>query len=86
MTHGRSIPLLLVDDAPSGLITAEIVNWTGTCSRGRRASWVDEVTGPCIAKEHDSRRRRCEASVLRDWAITNAVPDVRSLAVLDCKI
>jgi hypothetical protein len=30
MAHGRSIPLFLVDDAPSGLITAEIVNRTGT--------------------------------------------------------
>ena len=29
MTPGRSIRLFLVDGTPNGLLTAEIMNWTG---------------------------------------------------------
>jgi len=29
MTQGRSIRLFLVDGSPNGLLTAEIMNWTG---------------------------------------------------------
>jgi len=29
MTHGRSVRLYLVDGSPTGIITAEIMNWTG---------------------------------------------------------
>ncbi|MGK0404108.1 MAG: hypothetical protein ACJAS0_002502 [Alcanivorax borkumensis] len=36
MTQGRSIGLFLVDGTPSGLLTAEIMHWTGHV-----------LTGPC---------------------------------------
>lgn len=29
MSHGRGIRLFLVDGTPNGLLTAEIMNWTG---------------------------------------------------------
>lgn len=29
MTQGRSLRLFLVDGTPNGLLTAEIMNWTG---------------------------------------------------------
>jgi hypothetical protein len=29
MVHGRSVRLYLVDGSPTGIITAEIMNWTG---------------------------------------------------------
>ena len=37
MTQGRSIRLFLVDGAPNGLLTAEIMNWTGHVLTGPRS-------------------------------------------------
>lgn len=37
MTHGKSIRLFLADGAPTGIITAEIVNWTGHVLSAPRA-------------------------------------------------
>ena len=34
MSQGRSIRLFLVDGSPSGLLTAEIMNWTGHALTG----------------------------------------------------
>lgn len=36
MNPGRSIRLFLVDGSPSGLLTAEIMNWTGHVLTGPR--------------------------------------------------
>lgn len=38
MTQGRSLRLFLVDGTPNGLLTAEIMNWTGHVRRGRERS------------------------------------------------
>ncbi len=35
MSQGRSLRLFLVDGTPKGLLTAEIMNWTGHVRRGR---------------------------------------------------
>ncbi len=35
MSQGRSLRLFLVDGTPNGLLTAEIMNWTGHVRRGR---------------------------------------------------
>ena len=40
MVHGRSVRLYLVDGTPTGILTAEIMNWTGhvlVCPRSRLA-------------------------------------------------
>lgn len=47
MTHqGRSIRLFLVDGIPSGLLTAEIVNWTGHALTGPRSRLSDLLKRP----------------------------------------
>jgi len=38
MSQGRSLRLFLVDGTPNGLLTAEIMNWTGHVRRGRERS------------------------------------------------
>lgn len=43
MSVGRSIRLFLVDGTPGGLITAEIMNWTGHVLFGPRSRLVDMV-------------------------------------------
>ena len=40
MTQGRSIRLFLVDGTPNGLLTAEIMNWTGHVLTGPRSKLV----------------------------------------------
>lgn len=46
MTKGRSIRLFLVDGMPGGLITAEIMNWTGHVLFGPRSRLADMVRRP----------------------------------------
>lgn len=46
MSYGRSIRLFLVDDTPNGLMTAEIVNWTGHVLMGPRSKLSDLVQRP----------------------------------------
>jgi len=46
MTQGRSIRLFLVDGAPNGLLTAEIMNWTGHVLTGPRSKLSEIFEGP----------------------------------------
>jgi hypothetical protein len=46
MTQGRSIRLFLVDGSPNGLLTAEIMNWTGHALTGPRTKLTDLVQRP----------------------------------------
>lgn len=46
MTQGRSVRLFLVDGSPGGLITAEIMNWTGHVLTGPRSLLADLVQRP----------------------------------------
>ena len=41
MSHGRTLRLFLVDGTPGGLITAEIMNWTGHILTGPRSLLVE---------------------------------------------
>ncbi|MCK2168135.1 GIY-YIG nuclease family protein [Thalassospira xiamenensis] len=43
MSKGRSIRLFLVDGAPGGIITAEIMNWTGHVLFGPRSRLADII-------------------------------------------
>ena len=59
MSPGRSIRLFLVDGTPNGLLTAEIMNWTGHVRRGRsangRTSWLVEGSGQTYAAWQDQQ-------------------------------
>jgi len=46
MTQGRSIRLFLVDGSPNGLLTAEIMNWTGHTLTGPRTRLSELVKRP----------------------------------------
>lgn len=46
MTQGRSIRLFLVDGTPNGLLTAEIMNWTGHVLTGPRTKLTELVRRP----------------------------------------
>lgn len=46
MTKGRSIRLFLVDGTPGGIITAEIMNWTGHVMTGPRSRLADLIQRP----------------------------------------
>lgn len=46
MTQGRSIRLFLVDGTPTGIITAEIMNWTGHVIVAPRSRLADFVQRP----------------------------------------
>ncbi|MEQ5858391.1 MAG: GIY-YIG nuclease family protein [Salinicola sp.] len=46
MTQGRSIRLFLVDGTPNGLLTAEIMNWTGHVLTGPRSKLRELVQRP----------------------------------------
>lgn len=53
MTLGRSIRLYMVDGTPSGLVTAEIMNWTGHVLSGPRTKLAElmqrpECTRTCV--------------------------------------
>lgn len=45
-SQGRSIRMFLVDGTPSGLITAEIMNWTGHALSGPRSKLAELVKRP----------------------------------------
>lgn len=46
MSQGRSIRLFLVDGTPNGLLTAEIMNWTGHVLTGPRTKLSELVQRP----------------------------------------
>ncbi|WP_438300422.1 GIY-YIG nuclease family protein [Pseudomonas sp. NMS19W] len=46
MSQGRSIRLFLVDGTPSGLLTAEIINWSGHVLTGPRSKFAELVQRP----------------------------------------
>ena len=46
MSQGRSIRLFLVDGSPNGLLTAEIMNWTGHALTGPRTKPTELVQRP----------------------------------------
>lgn len=46
MSQGRSIRLFLVDGTPNGLLTAEIMNWTGHVLTGPRSKLAELVQRP----------------------------------------
>lgn len=46
MSQGRSIRLFQVDGSPSGLLTAEIMNWTGHALTGPRSKLTELVQRP----------------------------------------
>ena len=49
-TLGRSVRLFLVDGKPTGLITAEIMNWTGHVLTGPRAELARFLTRPEVGR------------------------------------
>lgn len=50
MTLGRSLRLFLVDGTPNGLLTAEIMNWTGHVLTGPRSKLAELVQRPECAR------------------------------------
>ena len=50
MSQGRSIRLFLVDGTPNGLLTAEIMNWTGHTLSGPRSKLSELVQRPECAR------------------------------------
>ena len=47
---GRSVRLFLVEGKPTGLITAEIMNWTGHCLTGPRSGLPQFLTRPEVSR------------------------------------
>lgn len=50
MSPGRSIRLFLVDGTPNGLLTAEIMNWTGHVLTGPRSKLSELVQRPEVGR------------------------------------
>lgn len=50
ITQGRSIRLFLVDGTPNGLLTAEIMNWTGHVLTGPRSRLSELVQRPEVGQ------------------------------------
>jgi hypothetical protein len=50
MTKGRTLKIFLVDGAPNGLLTAEIMNWTGHVITGPRTRLAELVQRPEIKR------------------------------------
>jgi len=46
MNNGRTLKIFLVDGAPNGLLTAEIMNWTGHVLTGPRSRLPELVQRP----------------------------------------
>ena len=46
MSHGKSIRMFLVDGTPGGIITAEIINWTGHVISAPRSRLADVLKRP----------------------------------------
>ena len=47
---GKTIRIYLVDGSPTGILTAEIMNWTGKVTVGRRARLADMAQAPGCQK------------------------------------
>jgi hypothetical protein len=50
MSNGRTLKVFLVDGAPNGLLTAEIMNWTGHVITGPRTRLAELVQRPEIKR------------------------------------
>ena len=50
MTHGKSIKLFLVDGSINGILTAEIINWTGHVLSAPRTKLLDLIQREECAK------------------------------------
>lgn len=50
MSHGKSIRLFLADGTPGGIITAEIINWTGHVISAPRSRLADVLKRPEAAR------------------------------------
>lgn len=50
MNHGKSIRLFLVDGTPGGIITAEIMNWTGHVVSAPRSRLADLLRRPELTR------------------------------------
>lgn len=50
MTKGRTLKVFLVDGAPNGLLTAEIMNWTGHVITGPRTRLAELLQRPEVKK------------------------------------
>jgi len=46
ISTGRTLKLFLVDGAPNGLLTAEIMNWTGHVITGPRSRLAELIQRP----------------------------------------
>lgn len=46
MSQGRSIRLFLIDGTPNGLLTAEIINWSGHVLTGPRSKFAELIQRP----------------------------------------
>jgi len=46
MSQGRSIRLFLIDGTPNGLLTAEIINWSGHVLTGPRSRFAELIQRP----------------------------------------
>ena len=51
MTHGKSIKLFLVDGSINGILTAEIINWTGHVLSAPRTKLLDLIQREVICAE-----------------------------------
>lgn len=59
MTKGRSLRLFLADGTPGGIITAEIMNWTGHVMIAPRSRFTDPVLRMCPKGAGLAVRIRC---------------------------
>ena len=50
MNNGRTLKLFLVDGTPNGLLTAEIMNWTGHVLTGPRSKLADLIQRPEVMR------------------------------------
>lgn len=51
MSDGKSVRLFLVDGTPGGLMTAEIINWTGSVVAANRSSLKELLARPEVAEQ-----------------------------------
>src|SRR5438128_2070874 len=60
---GRTIRMFLVDGVPTGVLTAEIINWTGKIIVAPRAQLSD------LAKREEVRRTGCSGVIRQDGGV-----------------
>ena len=51
MTEGKSVKLFLVDGKPGGLMTAEIINWTGSVVAANRSDLKELLARPEVSQQ-----------------------------------